>query len=57
MNSTQQKVLKQLLAVPKRQFSLYNYSDRSNPRVFLTLSKNGQTLGDLVFELYNKHAP
>jgi cyclophilin family peptidyl-prolyl cis-trans isomerase len=57
MNSTQQKLFKQLLSVPKRQFSLYSYSDRSNPRVFLTISKNGQTLGDLVFELYRNHAP
>ena len=57
MNSTQQKAFKQLLTVAKRQFSLYNYSDKANPRVFLTLSKNGQPLGDLVFELYKNQAP
>lgn len=51
------KVVKQLFSVGKRQFSLYNYSDRSNPRVFLTLSKNGQVLGDLVFELYRNQVP
>ena len=57
MNSTQQKVFKQLLFTGKKQFSLYTYSDKANPRVFLTLSKNGETLGDLVFELYKNHAP
>ena len=41
----------------RRQFSLYNYSSKSNPRVFLTLSKNGSTLGDLEFELYQNHTP
>ena len=43
--------------VGKRQFSLYNYRDAANPRVFFTLSKNGQPLGDLVFELYRNHTP
>ena len=56
MNSNY-KVMKQLLSVGKRQFSFFNYSDKHNPRVFLTLSKNGQTLGDLVFELYQNQAP
>ena len=53
MNSS----MKQLFQVGKRQFSLFHYSDRHNPKVFLTLAKNGQQLGDLVFELYENHAP
>lgn len=55
MNSN--KGLKQLMTIAQRQFSLYNYSDKANPRVFFTLSKNGQPLGDLVFELYKNHVP
>lgn len=31
--------------------SLYNYSDAANPRVFLDLSKNGKSLGKMVFEV------
>ena len=45
----------------KRQFSaaatLYNYSCKSNPRVFFTVSKDGAKLGDLVFEVYANQAP
>ena len=55
MNSN--KTFKQLMTVAQRQFSLYNYSDKANPRVFFTLSKNGQPLGDLVFEMYKNHVP
>lgn len=36
---------------------MYNYSDKTNPRVFFTVSKNGHVLGDLVFELYKNHVP
>lgn len=52
MNTSTSKGLKQMYSLALREFSLYNYSDKTNPRVFFTLSKNGQTLGDLVFELY-----
>lgn len=38
-------------------FNLYNYTSKENPRVFMTLSKNGSKLGDLVFELYQNHCP
>lgn len=55
MNSN--KGLKQLMSVAKRSFSLYNYTDKSNPHVFFTVSKNGHVLGDLVFELYRNHTP
>ena len=57
MNSKQ--VVKKLFTLSQRSFafSLYNYSNKSNPRVFMTLSKNGQVLGDLVFELYQDHCP
>ncbi len=41
----------------RQHFSLYNYSSKSNPRVFMSLSKNGQKMGDLVFEVYANHAP
>ena len=56
MNSNSTFV-KQLMFFSRRQFSLYNYSAPTNPKVFLTLSKNGEKLGDLVFELYQNHAP
>ena len=50
---------KQFFALNHRFFStaLYRYGARGNPRVFLTLSKNGNNLGDLVFELYSNHCP
>ena len=42
----------------KRSFStLFNYSCKSNPRVYFTLSRDGAKLGDLVFEVYANHAP
>jgi peptidylprolyl isomerase len=41
----------------KRSFSLYNYTHHTNPKIFLTLSKNGENLGDLVFELYQDKVP
>ena len=43
----------------KRAFSaaLYNYSSKSNPRVYFSLSRDGAKLGDLVFEVYQNHAP
>ena len=37
--------------------SLYNYSCKTNPRVYFTLSRDGNKLGDLVFEVYANHAP
>ena len=37
--------------------SLYNYTCKTNPRVFFTLSRDGNKLGDLVFEVYANHAP
>ena len=45
-------------AIAKRFFSAgYNYSDQSNSRVFLQLSRNGSNAGRLVFELYDNHSP
>ena len=37
--------------------SLYNYTCKTNPRVYFTLSRDGAKLGDLVFEVYANHAP
>ncbi len=31
--------------------SLFNYSDGSNPKVFLDVSKGGKSLGKMVFEV------
>ena len=57
MKSTQ--ALKQMLFLNRRGFAsgLYNYRGQNNPQVFLTVSKDGQSLGDLVFELYSNHTP
>lgn len=42
----------------KRGFtSLYNYSCKTNPRVYFTLSRDGNKLGDLVFEVYANQVP
>ena len=42
----------------KRGFSsLYNYSNAANPRVYLTVAKGDQRIGDLVFELYAEQQP
>ena len=35
----------------------YNYSDAKNPQVYLTISRNGEPLGKMVFELYKNHCP
>ena len=45
--------------VSKRGFSssLYNYTSKSNPRIYFTINKNGRNIGDLVFELYQNHVP
>ena len=37
--------------------SVTNYTSPTNPRVFMTIAKGGQTVGDLVFELYGDHQP
>ena len=37
--------------------TLYNYSSAANPKVFLTIAKNGTSIGDLVFEVYQNHSP
>jgi cyclophilin family peptidyl-prolyl cis-trans isomerase len=43
----------------KRLFSasLYQYGSKTNPRVYFTLSRDGNRLGDLVFEVYANHVP
>ena len=41
----------------RRLFATYNYSAATNPKVFLQVSKNGQSQGKMVFELYENHAP
>lgn len=43
----------------KRLFSasLYQYGAKTNPRVYFTLSRDGNKLGDLVFEVYANHVP
>ncbi|TNV75596.1 hypothetical protein FGO68_gene4031 [Halteria grandinella] len=37
--------------------TLNNYRDPKNPQVFLTVSRDGKPLGQLVFELYANHNP
>ena len=49
---------RQLFNVQRRGFSsLYNYSNAANPRVYLSVSRGEQRVGDLVFELYQEQAP
>ena len=49
---------KQLFAFSRRTFSsVYNYANPANPRVYLTVAKGDQKLGDLVFELYSNRQP
>ena len=49
---------RQLFNLPRRGFaSLYNYSNPANPRVYLTVARGEQKVGDLVFELYQEEAP
>ena len=31
--------------------SVYNYRDATNPQVFMTVSRDGQPLGKMVFEV------
>ena len=46
---------RQLFNLPRRGFaSLYNYSNPANPRVYLTVARGEQKVGDLVFELYQE---
>merc|ERR1712023_25086 len=35
----------------------YNYTAASNPKVWMTLTKDGKDAGKLVFELYANHSP
>ena len=45
-------------AFSKRSFSrLYQYSNATNPKAFLTVSQAGNPIGDLVFELYADRQP
>jgi cyclophilin family peptidyl-prolyl cis-trans isomerase len=37
--------------------ALYNYSSKANPRIFMTLSMDGNKMGDLVIEVYQNHSP
>ena len=47
-----------LFAYNRRCFSsLLKYSSASNPRVYLDVSKGGNSVGRMVFELYKNHAP
>ena len=51
-------ISKQLFNISKRGFSsLYNYSSATNPRVYLTVARGDQLLGDLVFQLYSDQQP
>lgn len=46
---------KNFLKFPKRVFgvsqNILNYSSPTNPRVFLSISKGGQNLGNMTFEV------
>ena len=46
-----------LSAFAKRGFSLYNYRAATNSRIFFNVSKAGQSLGELEFELYDNRSP
>ena len=48
---------KQLFNFSKRSFSMYSYASPANPRVYLTVAKGDQRIGDLVFELYSENQP
>ena len=49
---------RKLFNIPRRGFaSLYNYSNPANPRVYLSVARGEQKVGDLVFELYSEQAP
>ena len=37
--------------------SIYNYSSKANPRVWMSVANNGQKIGDMVFELYEDRQP
>ena len=51
-------ISKQLFNFGKRGFSsLHNYSSPANSRVYLTVAKGDQRIGDLVFELYSERQP
>ena len=45
-----------LLPQQARAFS-YNYSSESHPRVWMDVSRDGESAGRLVFELYSSHSP
>lgn len=40
-----------------RRFFATQYSDKSNPKVFLSVNKDGKNIGKMVFELYVNHNP
>ena len=46
---------KQVFAVSKRNFAAQLAS--ANPRVYLTVSRGGSQIGDMVFELYHDRSP
>ena len=35
----------------------YNYANAAHPKVYMEVTKDGQSAGRLVFELYESHAP
>ena len=51
--------LRGMMQINKRMFgaSLYNYTDNTNPRVWMNVSKNGVSAGKLEFELFQNHSP
>lgn len=47
-----------LFSYHKKFFSnLINYTDKSNPRVYFSIEKDGKNIGRLSFELYANHCP
>ena len=40
-----------------KRFFASKYSDATNPKVFLSVSKDGKNIGKMVFELYKNHNP
>lgn len=48
---------KSLFNIARRNFSIYNYSSASNPRVYLSVANGEKNVGEMVFELYHDSQP
>lgn len=46
---TSNKIFRNITA--RRYFAAYNYTNPSNPKVFMNISKDGQDIGKMIFEV------